>query len=287
MVGWPLVLRSSVLGAVLSGCALLAGIDDGKDKPNASDAGSSATDALVQSADGSVGGDAPAPGECVPASASSDASHIHASRVQDSAPVVINGEGSEWKCVDTLAFTTGELVVGLGPGRGVSNVKMQWDETHLYLLADVTTASPGGTAIATDNFTNDSFAFYVVSPTPALAYTANDHHYVIDHRNQVADYEISTRPAALGITAQAGTVHDDGTTLNFTVEARIDVANVGRTAFAKGDVVRVNFQVNDQPDVGNNYRLWFREAARCVASGTCPKAEPFCDPRCTGEVELR
>jgi hypothetical protein len=286
-VGWPLVLRSSVLGAVLSGCALLAGIDDGKGKSGATDAGSAATDAFVQSGDGSVG-DEPAPAECMPGSASEDASHIHASKVQGSAPVVIDGAGGEWKCVDTLAFTTGELVVGLGAGRGVANVKMQWDETHLYLLADVTTGSPGGTAAAASNFTNDSFAFYVVSPTPALGYTQNDHHYVIDHKSQVTDYEISTRPAAVGITAQAANVHDDGITLNFTVEARVDAANVGRTAFAKGDVVRVNFQVNDQPDVGNNYRVWFHEAARCVATaGTCPRAEPYCDPRCTGDVELR
>jgi hypothetical protein len=285
VVGWPLVLRTVVVGAVLSGCALLAGIDDGKDKKRAADAGS--TDVLAAGGDGATAGDAIAPGECVPHDATDSRSRIHSSKVQDQAPVVIDGAGPEWKCVDTLAFTTGELVVGLGPGRGVANVKMQWDEQHLYLLADVTTGSPGGNAMTSTNFTNDSFSFYVANPNPGAAYTASDHHYVVDYLSQVADYDGPTRPSALGINAQAGTVRDDGTTLAFTVEARVDAANVGRASFAKGDVVRVNFQVNDQPNVSNNYRIWFHEPTRCVATGPCPKAEPFCDPRCTGEVELR
>jgi hypothetical protein len=289
IVGWSIVLRVLVASASFAGCALLAGIDDGNGRPIASVEGGASgagADAVASPVEGGAATDAP-PGSCTAGNAADSDSLIHATKVQPQAPVVIDGADGEWACVDTLAFTAGQRVVGLGPGRGVANIAMQWDEQHLYLVARVTTGSGGGTAPAATNYKNDSFDFFVAGPNPALAYTSNDHHYVVDYLDQVTDYEISTRPAALGITAKAGTVRDDNTTLTFVVEERIDASNIGRAALAKGDKVRVNFQVNDQPDVGNNYRLWFRDTVRCVATATCPPGEPYCDPRCTGEVELR
>jgi hypothetical protein len=67
---------------------------------------------------------------------------------------------------------------------------------------------------------------------------------------------------------------------------------VGRSGFARGDRVRVNFQVNDGTPPSNTvgYRIWFHNGSVCSPRVDCfiaSASEPFCDPRCTGEVELR
>lgn len=278
------------LAAGVAGCAAIAGINDGADKNTVAP-----TDAAVTATvDGASAGDAststdgtvaacPAPGN-----AADTATTMHASKVKT--PVVVDGDGVEWACVDRFSFTSGQRVVNLAAGRGVADIAMQWDEQHLYLWASVTTAAPAGTAARATNYQNDSFSFFVSQPTPTNTYTANDHHIVLDSTNLLTDYAIATRTGLAGINGKAGTVHDDGVTLSFVVELQVDASIVGRTAFAAGDTVRVNFQVNDGPSGTPPYRIWMVDPAVCTQFGTCNiqgTSEPYCDPRCTGVVTLR
>ena len=291
---WLLLARGFVGGVCLAGCATLAGIHDGEDRKLADDAGTVA-DRPPSRDDGGGGGgdggtDAAGPAPCPPGGNAADSeTSIHASRVTKD--VKVDGDGAEWTCVDRFAFTAGQRTVGLAGGRGVADVAMQWDDTHLYLWAKVKTAAPTGNAQRLSNFNNDSFHLYLASRTPTQTYTAEDHHIVIDPLRQVADYAISTRPGLLGIDGTSGVVQDEGGGISsFVVEAKIDAAIIGRTSLAAGDTVRVNFQINDQPDVANNYRIWFRDTAVCTTFAGCEAAAgsvPYCDPRCTGSVVLR
>ena len=112
---------------------------------------------------------------------------------------------------------------------------------------------------------------------------------VFDYMSFVADYGGgATRPTPSGITANVGPFLSQNGVLTFVVEARVDAAVVGRPGFTQGERVRVNFQIND--NAAASYRMWFWESAVCVPFGTCNRSgasEPFCDPHCTGEVELR
>jgi hypothetical protein len=186
----------------------------------------------------------------------------------------------------------GGRVVGAAAGHDIAEIAMQWDEQHLYLLARVTTDSPGGTATGDQIFKNDSLLLFLAGPDPqpAAGYRASDHQMVFDYMSFVADYGGgATRPTPTGITAKAGPFVSQSGVLTFVVEARVDAAVVGRPGgFTQGERVRVNFQIND--NAATSYRTWFWESAVCVGFGTCNKAgasEPYCDPHCTGEVELR
>lgn len=295
---WPLLARSAQLAATLGvtlvagvvGCAAIAGINDGADSKN-----TATTDAAVTlPSDGAPTSDVPAGNDGMvmscprPGDAQDSPTTMHASRVQT--PVVIDGDAVEWACVDRFRFDGGQRVSGLAAGRGVADVAMQWDAAHLYVWASLTTASPGGTAPRATNYQNDSLSFFVSQPTPTNAYTANDHQIVLDSTNLLTDYAISTRTSLAGIRGKAGTVHDDGVTLSFVVELQVDASIVGRTAFAAGDRVRVNFQVNDGPAAAPPYRIWMVDPTVCTSFTACNvqgTSEPYCDPRCTGVVTLR
>jgi hypothetical protein len=277
----------------LIGCATLAGVNDGKERPPAPVDDSGARDEEETSVapsndDASLVADASVL-PCAPGGdAAESSSVIHASKVKTAVTVI--GEGAEWTCVDRLAFTAGQRVVGLGEGRGVADVAMQWDEQHLYLWAKVRTGGDPGTAPRLSNFNNDSFHLYAFSKAPTATYTADDHHIVIDVLGQTADYAIGSREALTGIDAKAGPRQDENGMSSFVVEAKIDAVILGRTSLAQGDTVNVNFQINDQPDIANNYRVWFRDVGVCKSFTGCDVgggSEPFCDPRCTGSVVLR
>lgn len=285
---WLLVARSVVSASCLVGCATLAGINDGEDRVDTpAEAGADIDSAVSTTDSGAADDSSVAP--CAPGGNAEDsASTLHATKVTTA--VKIDGDGADWGCVDRLAFTTGQQVVGLSPARGVADVAMQWDETHLYLWAKVKTEPQPGTSPRLSNFRNDSFHLYVTSRNPTQTYTLDDHQIVVDALKQVADYAISTRPGLTGIDATAGPSVNEGGLTVFVVEMKVDAGIIGRTSFAQGDTVRVNFQINDQPDVANNYRVWFRDNAVCKKFGGCDKAggsEPSCDPSCTGTVVLR
>jgi len=227
------------LAAGVAGCAAIAGINDGADSKN-----TASTDAAVTTHidgpqdDSSTTSDGMVMSCPPPGNAQDTATTMHASKVQT--PVVIDGDGVEWACVDRLSLSSGQRVVNLAAGRGIADVAIQWDEQHLYLWASVTTAAPAGTAPRATNYQNDSFSFFVSQPTPTNAYTANDHHIVLDSTNLLTDYAISTRTGLAGINGKAGTIHDDGVTLSFVVELQVDASIVGRAAIAANDKEPVN-----------------------------------------------
>lgn len=283
------ITAAAITGAV--SCAAIAGINDGAEKRSvattdaavtvSADGAAAATDGAT-SADGAVAA-CPAPGN-----AADTATTMHASKVKT--PVVLDGDGAEWSCVDRFAFDGGQRVTNLAAGRGIADVAMQWDEQHLYVWASLTTGAPAGNAPRATNFQNDSFGFFVSQRAPTSTYTANDHHIVLDSTNLLTDYAIGTRTGLAGINGKAGTVHGDGVTLTFVVELQVDASIVGRTAFAANDTVRVNFQVNDGPSGTPPYRIWMLDPSVCTPFGGCTiqnTSEPYCDPRCTGVVTLR
>lgn len=285
---WSLLAaRCIVVGAFACGCAAIAGIsdNDGSGAAGVSDAG----DGSAAQPDGTAPGDTGFP-PCAPGGNAADSpTMIHAPKLK--IPVNVDGDGAEWACVDRLAFTGGQRVVGLAGGNAVADVAIQWDEQHIYFWASVRTSSTGdnGTAGRQGNFNNDSIHLYLSGPSPTITFTGDDHHLVFDYKNQVADYDLAFRQGLGGIAAVVGTPVDANGSLSFVVEARIDSTRIGRPTLKAGDKVRINFQVNDAPGIGGNYRIWFRDTARCTQFPTCTIAngsEPFCDPRCTGEVEL-
>jgi hypothetical protein len=289
----PTVTRVVILAAAITGavsCAAIAGINDGAEKRNvATDAAVAiSADGAASGTDGATSADGTVPACPAPGNAADTATSMHASKVKT--PVVLDGDGAEWSCVDRFAFTGGQRVVNLAAGRGIADVAMQWDEQHLYVWASVTTAAPAGNAPRATNYQNDSFSFFVSQPAPTSAYTANDHHIVLDSTNLLTDYAIGTRTGLAGINGKAGSVHDDGVTLTFVVELQIAASIVGRTAFATNDTVRVNFQINDGPSGTPPYRIWMLDPSVCTPVAGCTvqgTSEPYCDPRCTGVVTLR
>ena len=288
-MGWPLLARCIAVGACLTGCAALAGINDGAE--GSSDGGAPSGESGVvdtgTSASDAPGGDT----GCVRRDASESPSLIHAQHLVASAPVMIDGKSDEWGCVDRLSFTVGQRVLGEGTGIGIAQIGVQWDENVLYILGEVTTQAPTSDAGRQQNFQNDSLSIFLAGPTPGATYTANDHHIVIDSIGQVADYMITARTGLAGITGAAGSVSTAANLLHFVVEARVDASILGRTKFAMNDLVRINFQVNDGPSSGTHYRVWFLDKSVCQKiTGTCDvqgTSEPYCDPRCTGSVILR
>jgi hypothetical protein len=287
-----LLARSFVVAAYLGGCATLAGVNDGNDGPASSSGG---TDLPVRDGAaplGEGGSDTDALVACKPGNAADSTSKLHASKVTADAPVVVNGDPAEWACVDRLDFSVGGRAVGAAAGHDVAEIAMQWDEQHLYFLARVTSDAPGGTAVGDQIFKNDSMHLFLAGPDPqpAAGYRASDHQMVFDYQSLVADYGGGlTRPSTAGITEKAGPFVSQNGVLTFTVEARIDASVIGRAGGLKaGDRVRVNFQIND--NAAASYRTWFWESAVCTSFGTCNRSgvsEPYCDPHCTGEVELR
>jgi hypothetical protein len=280
-----------VLVACASGCASLAGINDGDDGASSS----GGTDLPVRDGGAPLGEGGPDTDALVPCKAGNAAdstSRLHASKVALDAPVIVNGDPSEWTCVDRLDFSTGGRVVGSAAGHDIAEIAMQWDEQHLYVLARVTTDSPGGTATGDQIFKNDSLHLFLAGPDPQpnAGYRTSDHQMVFDYMSFVADYGGgSTRPGTNGITATTGPFKSQNGVLTFVVEARVDAAVVGRPGgFTQGERVRVNFQINDNAAAA--YRIWFWESAVCAGFGTCNKSgasEPYCDPHCSGELELR
>ena len=278
------------VGACTTACAALAGINDGNGSASTSgEPGLPVRDGAAPS-DGSPDLDAPA--ACPARNVTSSLAQFRASKVALDAPVTINGDPAEWACVDRLDFSTGGRVVGAAPAHDIAEIAMQWDEQHLYLLARLTTDSPGGTALGDQIFKNDSMHLYLAGPDPqpGAGYRTSDHQMVFDYQSRVADYGGgSTRSGVNGITASTGTFKSQNGVLTFDVEARVDAAIVGRSqGFTQGDRVRVNFQVND--NAAASYRIWFWESAVCKGFGTCDTGGaslPYCDPHCSGEVELR
>ena len=285
-----LVAWSFVIGACAAGCAALAGINDGKDGT------SSSGEADLPVRDAADGGgseaDTGAPGACKPGNAEDSPSLIHASKVTVEAPVSVNGDPAEWACVDRLDFSVGGRVIGPAAGKDIAEIAMQWDEGHLYLLARVTTDSPGGVATGNQIFSNDSVQLFLAGPDPQVGVLArlSDHQIVFDYQGFVVDYRGGiARAGTNGITSAISPFNSQNGVLTFVVEAAIDAAIVGRPGgFTKGERVRVNFQVNESAPSG--YRVWFWAPEVCVGFTGCNTGGvslPYCDPRCTGEVELR
>jgi hypothetical protein len=291
-VGRLLLARSFVLGACVAGCATLAGINDGNDGPGSSGSVElPVRDGGPGSSEGGASSDALA--SCTRGNAADGTSRLHAPKVALDAPVNVNGDPAEWACVDRLDFSTGGRAVGPAPGHDIAEIAMQWDELHLYFLARVTTDSPGGTAVGDQIFKNDSVHLILTGPNPqpAAGYRASDHQIVFDYMSFVADYGGGlTRPSTSGVAAAAGPFTSQNGVLTYVVEARIEAAIVGRpSGFKQGERVRLNFQINDNAAAA--YRIWFWESAVCKAFTGCDRgagaSEPYCDPQCTGEVELR
>lgn len=290
-MGRHLLARSLVVGACVAGCATLAGINDG----NGGASSSGGTELPVRDGGGPLGeggSDTDALVSCKAGNAADSTSRLHASKVTLDAPVIVDGNPAEWTCVDRLDFSTGGRVVGPAAGHDIAEIGMQWDEQHLYVLARLTTDSPGGTATGDQIFKNDSLHLFLAGPEPQpnAGYRASDHQMVFDYQSLVVDYGGGlTRPGTNGITATTGPFISQNGVLTFVVEARVDAAVVGRAGgFKAGERVRVNFQIND--NAGAAYRIWFWESAVCKSFTGCDNGGaslPFCDPHCSGEVELR
>lgn len=211
-------------------------------------------------------------------------------------PPEIDGVFDDWGCADKLSIGAGALERDGIPATSTADVAIMWDDVHLYFWAKVTVENPSNTFSA-DLYANDSVHLFVAADMPGEDYRIYDHQLVFDVRRQVADFgdvaptRRGTGDGILGVTAKIGQAVVSGTTSTFEVEARLDAGILNRQRFERGDRIRVNFQVNDgAPNTTTGYRIWFHSAAVCQAHTNCSfsgSSEPYCDPRCTGEVTLQ
>lgn len=232
---------------------------------------------------------------CRPGGEASDGKgRLHAVRA-DVAPE-IDGRFDDWACADKMAIGAGDRARDGIPATSTADVAIMWDAVHLYFWARVTVQNPSNTASA-DIYINDSVHLFLAADGPAQDYRGLDHQLVFDVRKQVADFgdvpptRRGTGNGVRGVRAMTSDAIVSGNQSAFEVEVVIDAGVIGRTSFASGERVRVNFQVNDgAPGSTTGYRTWFHDPASCVAHIGCAisgTSEPYCDPRCTGEVELR
>ncbi len=279
-----LLVRGLVASSCLAGCALIAGLSD----------------------EGSGG----APLEAgLPDRAATDAARVDGAACTSSVleesktfafvrgDVTVDAKDADWKCVDSLTFKAGQRAFDVVAGKGSALVAGQWNEDNLFFYARVVTSAPGASAALDQNNTNDGFHVYVMGPSPTDAYDGRDHHIVVDHLGQVADYgDGSTyRPVLDGIEAKATTARTENGDIAWDVELRVSAKSIGRTKLTTTDKVRVNFQINDAQvaaDGGTKlgYRVMYLDSASCPVAPGCNQqgtSEPFCNPLCTREVKLQ
>lgn len=282
---------AAIVSACLAGCALIAGLDDSKGDAGPVDAGG---DRITQGEGGPILVDgAPCEPKELPESTVPEIAHVSADE-----PITIDGNPKEWGCVDRLVISQGDRRVDTASGAGLARIALQWDEEFLYLTAKVTTSPPNGTAGADLNYKNDSFHWLVMGPAPGTEYTAQDHHITIDVFGQATDFSdvAGIRPNLDGIVAKATGVSPGPTAelQTFDVEIRATAKTLGRTTFRAGDIVQMNFQINDGPPAAGKtapaYRIWFLDAGTCPITTACNvlgTSEPYCNPRCTRGLRLR
>ena len=288
------------MAAGLIGCSTLAGLGDPDDPFPINEAGISANDVRTTEAEASVdaGRDREAaiePNSCPAKDAYDGRGKLHAEEVV--IPVTIDGKRGEWECADAYKFETGDRADGLAAGQASALVAMQWDAQNLYLFARVRTRAPTGDAGAAVNYQNDGFHIYLVADGATADYRNVDHHFAFDVLGRLTDYDDPPNGARPGppanVTYRVTTPVPDGADVVFDIEAKFAASVVNRGGFVKGDKVHVNFQVNDSAGGGGvpPYRLWYVDVGGvCPVSPNCNvnnASEPYCDPRCTGDLELR
>jgi hypothetical protein len=270
-------------------CAALAGLEE----PSADPPAPPAAEAGAPEAAAADTGIA-----CAPGATFNDGHGLtHAERAL---PVpTIDGDGADWRCAERFLVPPSDRArLGI-PAASRMEVALQWDDEHLYFWARAETTEGSNAAVA-EIYRNDSVHLYVARPMTNAIYAATDRHFVFDVRRQVAEFgDIGeTRgngDAIVGLRAKVGESVASGGRTFFEVEAAIDAVSIGRPRLSRGDRVRVNFQLNDATpgDPTPGYRVWFIDAGACgVNASSCDHdllgtSEPYCDPRCTGEVELR
>jgi hypothetical protein len=305
-------MRRATWAIVIGACAATAcglsvtgsGSADSNGGGAANDDGASDTSmvdgtTVADGAGDSASVDATTPADAGDAQATTDASTVDASCVRvvkgygeggtmegfstDAAPTV-DGVLDDWACVPFYDLTSANAYVeSTTPISGT--FALQWTSTHLYFAMHVeNTVTPAGTD-STDPFQNDSVEVYLMQDdAPTGLYRTHDHHYIVDYKNLLADYDMArTTPPSTDITTM---VTKKGTT--YDVEMAVTAGALGHaslTAAKMGFDLELNKSINNMQSGVLLYGL--RSGASTTNSQCGGGTElPYCNTHAVVELSL-
>jgi hypothetical protein len=224
-----------------------------------------------------------------------DAGYLVARMLPPDASITVNGALDDWECVPFVPLNATSAAIASGTGNVSGEFAVRWTPQTFYFAARVRSDYSGD---AGSPVYNDGVELYVSGSSPPTPYyTANDHHYILDHNGQVNDYETQAmKPSLSGYTSAVQKV-----TGGFDVEMSVDRTALGLGTLG-GNILGFDVQMNDG-DGRNQVKVlvWGHEKRPCGpgpvdASATCCGAgdgglpygpdRPWCNPRSWGSVEL-
>lgn len=159
-------------------------------------------------------------------------------------PITIDGTiDASWKDVNVESMNAGITLVGsnISPNDLSAYAKMLWDDTYLYVLADVTDDNLQNDS--QNNYDDDAVEIYIdINNDKSSSYGSNDFQYTFRWNDGTA---VGVRPesgSTTGITYSA--VETSG---GYMIEARIPWSTLGGSP-ADGQMIGVDFMINDDDD---------------------------------------
>lgn len=224
-----------------------------------------------------------------------DAGYLVARMLPPDASIAVNGDLSDWECVPFVPLNAQNAAIVSGTGNVSGEFAVRWTPQTFYFAVRVRSDFSGDGG---DPVYNDGAELYLSgSSTPTPYYTANDHHYIHDHKSQVNDYETTaTKPTLNGYTSAVQKVAG-----GFNVEMSVDRTALGLAQLGN-NILGFDVQMNDGSGTNQvQVLIWGHEKRPCGpgpvdASATCCGATdggvpfgadlPWCNPRSWGSVEL-
>ena len=206
----------------------------------------------------------------------------------------IDGKTDDWGCEPPLLLDATTAKLKSGPDGGVfavsAQVRIEWDATALYFLAEITDPTVDGDD-PNAPWKNDSIELYLGgSPVPTGNYGALDHHYIIDHKGLSQESSPPSPPSSTPAHLHYSVKVNPG---GYVVEARVDAVALGAPLLA-GKKLGFDLLLND----GINeafYLIWalssHGDCGACTGGCCCSTGGkwdfPSCDRLRFGGLTLR
>jgi endo-1,4-beta-D-glucanase Y len=163
-----------------------------------------------------------------------------------SAPVAVDGTVDEvWNNVNVLPAAATKLLSGTVTNSAdlSGNFKALWDDTYLYILADIT--DDVKISESTNAYDDDGVEVYIdINNDKATTYGTNDFQYTFGWNKGTTVSVLPAGRSVAGITYTAV-----ARTGGYIIEARIPWATIQGTP-AAGQLVGIDFMINDDDDNG-------------------------------------
>jgi hypothetical protein len=196
----------------------------------------------------------------------------------------IDGDLSEWACVPFFHLSAKNAYVEKSTTIS-GDFALQWTSTTLYFAMRVDNAgvAPKG-GNATDPFLNDSVELYLAQDdAPTGAYRTHDHHYIIDYKNLLRDYDPGrVTPPAADIQAKAVV---SGT--KYVVEMAVSAAALGHATFTPMKMAW-DMELNQSDGTQQlGILVYFEPSGASTVNSTCGAVpEPSCNTHLFAQLVL-